>query len=184
MATIYDFTVTRANGERFPLYHYEGKPVLIVNTASKCKYTPQFDDLQKLYDEYKERGLQVIGFPCNQFAEQEPGSSQEAESFCQINYGVQFPMFSKVDVNGEQAHPLYDFLKKSGPFAGFDESDSNGKLLKLMIADKAPHWLHGDAIKWNFTKFLIDREGRVIRRFEPVDAVDKLKASIEELLRP
>ncbi len=182
MATIYDFTVTKTNGERFPLYHYEGQPVLIVNTASKCKYTPQFDDMQKLYDQYKERGLRVIGFPCNQFAEQEPGSSQEAESFCQINYGVQFPMFSKLDVNGEQAHPLYDFLKKSGPFGGFDESNMNGKLLKLMVADKAPHWLHGDAIKWNFTKFLIDREGRVVQRFEPVASVDAIRDSIENVL--
>ncbi|KAF4325730.1 hypothetical protein G195_000693 [Phytophthora kernoviae 00238/432] len=158
MPTIYDFSVTKTSGERFPLYQYEGKPVLIVNTASKCKYTHQFDDMQKLYDRYKEQGLQIIGFPCNQFAKQEPGSSEEAESFCQINYGVKFPMFSKMDVNGEAAHPLYDFLKK------------------------APEWLHGDAIKWNFTKFLIDAEGNVVQRFEPVDSIDEIQASIEQLL--
>jgi glutathione peroxidase len=138
--------------------------------------------MQKLYDRYKEQGLQIIGFPCNQFAEQEPGSSEEAESFCQINYGVKFPMFSKMDVNGEAAHPLYDFLKKSGPFEGFDESDVQAKLLKLMVADKAPEWLHGDAIKWNFTKFLIDAEGHVVKRFEPVDSIDEIQANIEQLL--
>ncbi|KQY83320.1 glutathione peroxidase [Paenibacillus sp. Root52] len=182
MPTIYDFTVTKTSGERFPLYQYEGKPMLIVNTASKCKYTHQFDDMQKLFDQYKDQGLQIIGFPCNQFAEQEPGSSAEAESFCQINYGVKFPMFSKMDVNGEAAHPLYDFLKKSGPFAGFDETDVQAKLLKLMVSDKAPEWLHGDAIKWNFTKFLIDSEGRVVKRFEPIDSIADIQTSIEQLL--
>ncbi|MNW31587.1 Hydroperoxy fatty acid reductase gpx1 [compost metagenome] len=182
MATIYDFNVTKTNGERFPLYQYEGRPVLIVNTASKCKYTPQFDDMQKLFDEYRERGLQVIGFPCNQFAEQEPGSSQDAEAFCQINYGVKFPMFSKIDVNGEDAHPLYDYLRKAIAFEGFDEEDINAKLLKLMVADKAPEWLHGNAIKWNFTKFLIDAEGRVVKRFEPVSSIESIRAGIEEVL--
>ncbi|WP_106767462.1 glutathione peroxidase [Paenibacillus faecalis] len=182
MTTIYDFNVTKPDGDRFPLYHFAGKPVLIVNTASKCKFTPQFDDLQKLYDQYREQGLEVVGFPCNQFAEQEPGSSHEAESFCQINYGVKFSIFSKIDVNGNQAHPLFDYLKKEGPFEGFDEENINAKLLKLMISDKAPQWLHGDAIKWNFTKFLIDREGKVVKRFEPVHPIDDIKSYIEQVL--
>lgn len=182
MATIYDFTVTKPSGERFPLFQLEGKPVLIVNTASKCKYTHQFDDLQKLYDRYKDQGLQIIGFPCNQFAKQEPGSSEEAVAFCQLNYGVKFPMFAKLDVNGNEAHPLFDFLKQTGPFSGFDESDVQAKLLKLMISDNTPEWLHGNAIKWNFTKFLIDAEGHVVQRFEPIASMDDIQSAIEALL--
>lgn len=180
--TIYDYNVSKVSGERLPLYHFEGKPVLIVNTASKCKFTPQFDDLQKLYEEYHEGGLEILGFPCNQFAEQEPGTNKEAQSFCQINFGVKFPMLAKLDVNGEEAHPLFDYLKKNAPFQGFDEDNFNVKLLKVMVSEKAPEWLHGDAIKWNFTKFLIDPEGKVIRRFEPTDSIDEIRASIEAVL--
>lgn len=183
MLTIYDFNVLKTNGERFPLYEFEGRPVLMVNTASKCKFTPQFDDMQKLYEQFHAAGLEVIGFPCNQFAEQEPGTNEEAESFCQVNYGVKFPIFAKVEVNGEQAHPLFDYLKKAAPFQGFDESDINAKLLKMMVADKAPQWLVGDAVKWNFTKFLVDQKGRVVRRFEPTDSIDLIKSSIQELLQ-
>jgi len=182
MATIYDFNVQKTSGERFPLYHYEGKPVLIVNTASKCKFTPQFDDLQKLYEQYREQGVEVLGFPCNQFGEQEPGSHQEAAEFCQINYGVKFPVFAKIEVNGDHAHPLFDYLKKAAPFKGF-EDHMNAKLLKLMITEKAPEWLLGDAIKWNFTKFLIDRQGNVVRRFEPTDSIEAIRVGIDSLLQ-
>ena len=180
--SIYDFSVRQPSGERLPLFKYEGRPVLIVNTASKCQFTPQFDDLQKLYERYREQGLEIIGFPCNQFAEQEPGSSEEAESFCQINYGVKFPMFAKLDVNGDGAHPLYDYLKKAAPFKGFDESNINAKLLRAVITDKAPEWLLGNAIKWNFTKFLVDRKGDVAARFEPTDSVEDIRTAIEGLL--
>ncbi|GFN34099.1 glutathione peroxidase [Paenibacillus xylaniclasticus] len=180
--TIYDFTVRQSNGKRIPLYQYEGKPVLIMNTASKCKFTSQFSELQSLYDQYHEAGVEFLGFPCNQFGGQEPGSNEEAASFCQINYGVKFPMLAKVDVNGESAHPLFDYLKKAAPFKGFDESNINEKLLKLMITDMNPEWLHGDSIKWNFTKFLIDRQGQVVARFEPADDIDKIAASIEQQL--
>lgn len=182
MQTIYDYNVCKPSGERFPLYHYEGKPVLIVNTASKCKFTPQFDDLQKVYEQYHSRGLEIVGFPCNQFAEQEPGTNEEAQSFCQINYGVRFPIFAKVDVNGEKAHPLFEYLKKRAPFQGFDEDNFNAKLLKMVVTEKAPEWLLGDAIKWNFTKFLVDSQGVVIRRFEPTDSIDEIKSSIEAIL--
>ena len=180
--TIYDFNVQRAGGDRVPLYDYEGQVVLIVNTASKCQFTPQFDDMQKLYERYHAEGLEIIGFPCNQFAEQEPGSSQEAESFCQINYGVKFPMLAKVDVNGEAAHPVFDYLKKKAPFKGFDDSNFQARLLKAVISDKTPEWLLGNAVKWNFTKFLIDREGNVVDRFEPTDSIDGIRSGIERLL--
>ncbi|MCR8634250.1 MULTISPECIES: glutathione peroxidase [Paenibacillus] len=181
--TIYDFNIVKTNGERMPLYHFKDKVVLIVNTASKCTFTPQFEDLQKLYDQYHALGVEIIGFPCNQFGEQEPGSNQEASSFCQINYGVKFPIAAKLEVNGEHAHPLFDYLKRAAPFQGFDEANFNAKLLKMMITEKSPEWLYGDSIKWNFTKFLIDQEGKVIRRFEPTDELDILKSSIDELLQ-
>lgn len=181
--TIYDFNVLKTDGQRMPLYDFENKIVVIVNTASKCTFTPQFDDLQKLYEQYRANGLEIIGFPCNQFGEQEPGTDQEASSFCQINYGVKFPMVSKVEVNGENAHPLFDYLKKAAPFQGFDDANFNSKLLKAMISEKSPQWLVGDAIKWNFTKFLVNRKGKVVGRFEPADEMDKLKNGIEELLR-
>ncbi|WP_248929614.1 glutathione peroxidase [Paenibacillus hamazuiensis] len=180
--TIYDFTVRKPNGTRLPLYEFEGKPVVIINTASKCKFTPQFSDLQRLYEEYHPQGVEFIGFPCNQFGEQEPGSDEEAESFCQINYGVKFQIFGKIEVNGENAHPLFDYLKKSAPFRGFDETNINEKLLKMMIAEKNPEWLVGDSIKWNFTKFLIGKQGQVIARFEPADELDALRQQLEDQL--
>ncbi|MFE5322018.1 glutathione peroxidase [Paenibacillus sp. NPDC056579] len=182
MTTIYDFTVRKSNGNRIPLYEFEGKPVVIINTASKCTYTPQFADLQRLYDQYSSSGVEFIGFPCNQFGEQEPGTNQEAEAFCQINYGVKFPIFSKIEVNGLHAHPLFDYLKQAAPFKGFDETNINAKLLKMMITEKNPEWLSGNSIKWNFTKFLINKEGQVVERFEPSDEMDLLSRSIEAQL--
>ncbi|MFC0212985.1 glutathione peroxidase [Paenibacillus chartarius] len=180
--TIYDFTVRKSDGSRVPLYAFEGKPVVIINTASKCTFTPQFADLQSLYEQYRASGVEFIGFPCNQFGEQEPGSNQEAESFCQINYGVKFPIYGKLEVNGDNAHPLFDYLRKAAPFKGFDDSNMNAKLLKMMITEKNPEWLLGDSIKWNFTKFLINRQGEVVARFEPTDEMDLLRRSIEAQL--
>lgn len=182
MATIYDFTVRKSNGQRIPLYEFEGKPVVIINTASKCTYTPQFADLQRLYDQYRASGVEFLGFPCNQFGGQEPGDNQEAEAFCQINYGVKFPILSKIEVNGLQAHPLFAYLKNAAPFKGFDETNINVKLLKMMVTEKNPEWLPGDSIKWNFTKFLIDKQGQVVERFEPTDELDMLSRSIEAQL--
>lgn len=179
--SIYDFTVRKSNGVRWPLYELEGKPLVIINTASKCTFTPQFADLQRLYEQFRNH-VEFIGFPCNQFGEQEPGSNQEAESFCQINYGVTFPIFSKIEVNGEHAHPLFDYLKKAAPFRGFDETNVNEKLLKMMITEKSPEWLLGSSIKWNFTKFLIDKNGEVVARFEPTDEMDLLRQAIESQL--
>lgn len=180
--SIYDFTVVKSDGTRRPLYEFEEKPLVIVNTASKCMFTPQFSDLQRLYEKYHELGLQILGFPCNQFGQQEPGNNEQAASFCQLNYGVKFPIFGKVEVNGPDAHPLFDYLKKAAPFRGFEETNVNEKLLKLMIADKNPEWLAGDSIKWNFTKFVIDKQGKVAARFEPSDELDDIARCVEEQL--
>jgi glutathione peroxidase len=157
--SVYDFTVKTIRGEEKSMADYKGKVLLIVNTASKCGFTPQYKELQELYDEYKDKGFEVLGFPCNQFGHQEPGSESEIESFCQLNYGVTFPMFAKVDVNGANAHPLFVYL-----------------------TEKAPGILGTKAIKWNFTKFLVDKNGNVVSRFAPQTKPSELKQEIEKLL--
>lgn len=156
--SIYDITVETASGEEKSLQDYEGKVLLIVNTASKCGFTPQYQGLQELYEKYQDQGLVVLGFPCNQFGAQEPGSDEEIQSFCQINYGVKFPVFAKIDVNGSGAHPLFQYLKK----------EASGML--------------GSAIKWNFTKFLVDRTGKVVDRFAPTTKPQDLENEIEKVL--
>lgn len=156
--TLSDFTVTTLQGKQVSLSDYAGKLVLVVNTASKCGLTPQFAGLEELYKTFHERGLVILGFPCNQFAGQEPGTSEEIGEFCQLNYGVTFPMFAKIDVNGKDADPLYKWLK----------SQKGGVL--------------GEAIKWNFTKFLVGRDGRVIERFAPTTKPEELTEAIEAAL--
>ncbi len=154
----YDFNVTAADGVELSLSAYSGKVVLAVNTASRCGFTHQYAGLQKLYDDYKDRGLVVLGFPCNQFAGQEPGSDEEIASFCSLNFGVTFPLFKKLDVKGDDAHPLFVFLTTA--LGGFLRRD----------------------VKWNFTKFLVDRTGRPVKRFSPATEPEKLRAAIEKLL--
>ncbi|CUR47899.1 Glutathione peroxidase [Alloalcanivorax xenomutans] len=156
---IYDYNAVTLDGEECSLADFKGKVLLIVNTASKCGFTPQYKGLQALYQRYKDRGLVVLGFPCNQFGHQEPGDEVEIGAFCEKNYGVDFPMFAKIDVNGSDAHPLYRYLKS-----------------------EAPGLLGSEGIKWNFTKFLVDREGRVIRRYAPKDKPEALAADIEKQL--
>jgi glutathione peroxidase len=158
MARVYDFTATSLAGEEIPLKQYEGQVLLIVNTASQCGFTPQYKGLQELHQTFSPRGFSVLGFPCNQFGHQEPGDSREIEQFCSTNYAVTFPMFAKIDVNGSNAHPLYQHLKgeKSG--------------------------LLGSAIKWNFTKFLVDRRGQVVARHAPTARPDGLTREIEAIL--
>lgn len=157
--SVYDFTVKTIRGEEKSMADYKGKVLLIVNTASKCGFTPQYKELQELYDEYKDKGFEVLAFPCNQFGQQEPGSESEIERFCQLNYSVTFPMFAKVDVNDENAHPLFVYL-----------------------TEKAPGILGTKAIKWNFTKFLVDKNGNVVSRFAPQTKPSELKQEIEKLL--
>ena len=169
---IYDFTGT-IDGEKVSLSNFKDKALIIVNTASKCGFTPQYKDLQKLYDKYKAQGLEILGFPCNQFAGQEPGDNSEIKEFCEINYGVTFPIFDKIDVKGVDAHPLFKYLTSEAPFEGFDKQHAIGKILYAMLSEKFPADLVGDSVKWNFTKFLINREGDIVKRFEPtVDPMD------------
>jgi glutathione peroxidase len=159
MPSLYDFDAQSIDGKPVPLSQYRGKPLLIVNTASACGFTPQFGGLEKLHKTYGERGLVVLGFPCNQFGSQDPGSNDEIASFCQLNYGVSFPMMAKIDVNGSGADPLYQWLTA-----------------------EAPGLLGSKAIKWNFTKFLVGKDGRVIKRYAPQDAPEKLASDIEAAL--
>ncbi|BDH60244.1 glutathione peroxidase [Lysinibacillus sp. PLM2] len=158
MTTVYDFSVKLPTGEMKSLKDYEGKPLLIVNTASKCGLTPQFKGLQELYDKYKEQGLEILGFPCDQFNNQEFNDIDETLQFCQMNYGVTFPMFAKIDVNGDNADPLFKFLKEQ----------KKGVLSKN--------------IKWNFTKFLIDKNGNVIERYAPTTEPEKIDDDIQKIL--
>jgi len=158
MTTVYDFTVKKANGEEKSLRDYEGKPLLIVNTASKCGLTPQFKGLQELYEKYHDQGLEILGFPCDQFNNQEFDNIDETMEFCQMNYGVTFPMFAKIDVNGEKEDPLFAHLKEQ----------KKGVLMKN--------------IKWNFTKFLIDRNGQVVERYAPTTEPSKIEEDIENVL--
>jgi glutathione peroxidase len=179
---IYDFKANSIDGELKSLEEYKGKVLLIVNTASKCGFTPQYKDLQKLYEKYNSNGFEILGFPSNQFGEQEPGNNSEVKSFCEINYGVQFPMFEKIDVRGKDAHPLFKHLTEQAPFKGFDLENPTGKFLNTFLKEKLPDFLIGDSIKWNFTKFLIDRNGNVVERFEsPVDPLD-ISGNIEVIL--
>ena len=159
MADLYDFSMTDIHGKPQSLSRYKDKVLLIVNTASQCGFTPQYKGLEALYKKMHARGLEVLGFPCNQFGAQEPGSEEEIESFCEVNYGVTFPMFAKIDVNGKNAAPLYEYLKTS-----------------------RPGLLGSEAIKWNFTKFLVGKDGRVLRRYAPQDAPEKLTKDIEAAL--
>ncbi len=157
--SIYDYSATNIRGEEVSLSDYRGNVMLIVNTASKCGFTPQFEGLETLYNDLREQGLIILGFPCNQFGSQDPGADGEIEEFCQLNYGVSFPMFSKIEVNGGGTHPLFKYLK----------SEAKGTM-------------GSKSIKWNFTKFLVDREGNVVRRYGSVDKPSAIKKDIEALL--
>ncbi|WP_139906139.1 glutathione peroxidase [Clostridium thermarum] len=180
--SIYDFSAKTIEGQEVSLENFKGKVLIIANTASKCGFTPQYADLQKLYEKYKDQGLEILAFPCNQFGEQEPGSNSEVKTFCQINYGVDFQVFEKVDVKGAEAHPLFKYLTVEAPFKGFDKSTPMGKILYNVLSEKYPENLVGDSIKWNFTKFLIDREGKVVKRFEPTSEPFDMEEDIKKLL--
>lgn len=157
---IYDFQAQTIRGQEESLSKYEGKVLLVVNTASKCGFTPQFKGLQEVYEKFKDRGFEILGFPSNQFAGQEPGDSDEIAEFCELNYGVSFPMYEKIDVNGDNAHPLFKYL-----------------------SEEAPGLLGSKSIKWNFTKFLVDQEGNVLKRYAPKTTPDQIVADIEQLLK-
>ena len=179
--TIYDFTAVSNEGETVNFSDYKGKVLLVVNTASTCGFTPQYDGLEALYEKYKDKGLVVIGFPCDQFGHQEPGTDEEIAEFCRANHGVTFPLMSKIEVNGENAHPIFKWLYSEKPFEGFGESES-AQFMDQMMARRDPDYATNPDIKWNFTKFLIDRKGRVVARFEPTVTPEEIESSICELL--
>ena len=179
--TIYDFSAQTNGGEQLSFSQYKGKVLLIVNTASKCGFTPQYDGLEALYNKYASQGLVVVGFPCDQFGHQEPGTNEEIEAFCRLNHGVTFPLMAKSDVNGENANEVFKWLYSQKPFAGFGDSET-GKFMDAMLSQADPDYASNPDIKWNFTKFLVDRKGRVVARFEPVVAPELLEPEIEALL--
>ncbi len=159
MSTAYDFSAKTLDGQDQPLADYKGKAMLVVNTASKCGFTPQYTGLEKLWEAYKDQGLVVLGFPCDQFGHQEPGDADEIRNFCSLNYDVSFPLFEKVEVNGGAAHPLWKWLKK-----------------------EKPGLLGMESVKWNFTKFLIDKNGRVVKRYAPTDTPEKIEKDLASVL--
>jgi glutathione peroxidase len=159
MTQIYDFTAKTIDGDEQPLAAYKGKTMLIVNVASKCGFTPQYKGLEDLYEKFRDQGLVVLGFPCDQFGHQEPGDEEEIKNFCSLNYDVQFPLFAKIDVNGSQTHPLYKYLK-----------------------NEAKGLLGTEAIKWNFTKFLIGKDGKVVRRYAPTDTPQGIEKDVAAAL--
>jgi len=179
--SIYDFDATTIAGESVSMDVYRGQVLLVVNVASKCGFTPQYEGLEALYRKYKDRGLSVLGFPCDQFGHQEPGSAEEIQEFCTLNYGVSFPMFRKVEVNGPQADPLFVYLRGQAPGHITDEQIRSNRLYQH-LARTDPESLKGDSIKWNFTKFLIDRDGKVVGRYDSTVAPQELEEPIEDLL--
>ncbi len=178
---IYDFTVKAMDGSDVALSNYAGKVLLVVNTATACGFTPQYEDLQKIYDEFHAQGLEILDFPCNQFAEQAPGTDEEIHTFCTGRFGITFPQFAKIDVLGENADPLYKYLSANTQFEGFGASPM--AMIMKQVAKKMDkeYKLNGN-IKWNFTKFLINREGDIVARFEPTADMTKVRQAIADIL--
>ena len=180
--SIYDFEVMAQGNKPVKLEEYKGKVLLIVNTASKCGFTPQYADLEALNKRFADRGLVILDFPCNQFAGQSPESDEETTKFCQLNYGTTFPQFKKVEVNGANELPLYTYLKAQKGFRGFDPSHKLTPILDAKLRESDPDYDKKSDIKWNFTKFLVDRQGNVVERFEPMTDMAVVASAIEKLL--
>ena len=180
--SVYDFNVKNDEGKEVSLSDYKGKVMLIVTTATRCGFTPQYKELEELYQKYSQSGLEILDFPCNQFGQQAPGSIEEIHNFCTANFNIHFPQFDKIDVNGDNAHPLFTYLKSKQAFGGFDLNERLGKLLDDMMRKKDPEFDKNPDIKWNFTKFLIDRQGNVIKRFEPTDKMADVEMEIAKAL--
>lgn len=174
---VYEFQAKDIKGVERRLGEFQGKLLLIVNVASKCGLTPQYTGLESLYQKYQAQGLEIVGFPCDQFGHQEPGSEAEISEFCSLNYGVSFPLFSKIEVNGADAHPLYRYLRSQQP-GQFDENTPNAEMLIGHLKKTYPELLGTDAVKWNFTKFLVGRDGEVLRRYEPVVTPEEIERDI------
>lgn len=179
---IYEFNVITPKGETISIGQYEGQVLLIVNTATKCGFTPQYEELESIYKKYHDQGFEILDFPCNQFHNQAPGTDEEIQEFCSLNYGTTFPRFSKIEVNGENEHELYTYLKHEKGFAGFNPKHKITAKLEEILMKVNPKYKESPDIKWNFTKFLIDRQGNVVARFEPTEDLAVVEAKIKELL--
>ena len=179
---VYYFTVTARDGSPVRLEDYRGQVLLIVNTATGCGFTPQYKELQEIYEAHHAEGLEILDFPCNQFCQQAPGTDEEIHTFCTGRFGIGFPQFAKIDVNGENAIPLYRWLTENTKFEGFDKLHPIGLVLGQMLKAQDKHYKETGSIKWNFTKFLIGRDGEIIARFEPTANLRKVRAAIEAAL--
>ena len=179
MTSVYDFSLKARDGSDVPLSNYKGKVLLIVNTATGCGFTPQYEDLQKIYDQFQGKGLEILDFPCNQFKEQAPGTDEEIHAFCKGRFGITFPQFSKIDVIGEDASPLFKYLSANTKFGGFG---AKGLVLGPIVRGMDKDYKNNGNVKWNFTKFLIGRDGAIIGRFEPTDDMKKVADAVEKAL--
>lgn len=182
MKTVYDFTVKDRKGNDISLRAFANEVLLIVNTATKCGFTPTYEELEATYKKYHSRGFEVLDFPCNQFGQQAPGTDESIHEFCKLTYGTEFPRFKKIKVNGEDAEPLYKFLKEQKGFAGWDENHKLTPILDKMLSESDPKYKEKSDIKWNFTKFLINKKGQVVARFEPTENIENINKEIERLL--
>lgn len=180
--SIYKYSVEKTNGETLSLETYRGKVMLIVNTANQCRFTYQFEDLQKIQDRYGKENFAVLAFPCDQFGNQNPEDAEETARLCKINYGNTFPIFGLVKVNGEEVHPLFNYLREETEYREFGKANMQERMLAGAIMEVAPNFLTGNNIRWNFTKFLVDAEGNVITRFEPTDSQLDIEGAIESVL--
>ena len=182
MRTVYEFSVEDRKGKDVSLKEYSNEVLLIVNTATKCGFTPQYEELEKLYEKYHQQGFEILDFPCNQFGQQAPGTDDSIHEFCKLNYGTDFPRFKKVKVNGPDAEPLFLFLQEQKGFAGWNMEHPLAHILDDMLSKQDADYKSKADIKWNFTKFLVNKKGQVISRFEPTESIASIETQIEELL--
>ena len=182
MKTIYDFTVKDRKGKDVSMKEYANEVLLIVNSATKCGFTPQYEELEKLYEKYRSEGFVILDFPCNQFGQQAPGTDESIHEFCKLNFGTDFPRFKKIKVTGPDADPLFKFLEEQKGFAGWDMNHPIAHILDDMLSKEDPDYKEKPSIKWNFTKFLIDKKGNVVARFEPTTKIEVIEAEIQKLL--
>lgn len=180
--SIYNYLVKKPNGEILSMETYRNKVMLITNTASQCQFTYQYEDMQKLYEKYKQQGLEILSFPCDQFGNQNPEDSETSSKQCKLQYGVSYPIFDKVEVNGEKTNPLFNYLKHEVDCPEFEQQTMQQKMLFNYIQENYPDYLIGRNIRWNFTKFLVDQTGKVVKRFEPDTSMLDIEKAIEELL--
>ena len=183
MKTVYDFTVKDRKGKDVSLKEYANEVLLIVNTATKCGFTPQYEEMEKLYEKYRSQEFVILDFPCNQFGQQAPGTDESIHEFCKLNFGTEFPRFKKVKVNGPDADPLFKYLQEQKGFAGWDMEHPIAHILDDMLSKEDPQYKEKSDIKWNFTKFLVDKRGMVVALFEPTTKIEVIEAEIEKLLK-